>query len=111
MQVSILSNRYSLSTRTLALEKPSARKVVPSLLARTTRTLKKLKVKQIGHDPASRVLSLKSTWVSRFHNNPVEELSDFENQVEEEQLENDFFVDIAPAALFVPRREGDDKTT
>lgn len=107
----MILTRNSHSTKKLALEKASARTVAPSLRARTTQTSKKLKVKQTGRDLASRDPSLKSTWVGHIHNNLVEELSDFENQVEQEQLENDFFVDMAPAAIFVPRREGDDKTT
>lgn len=51
------------------------------------------------------------TGVSQFQNNFSDELSDFENMIDEEQIEHDFYVDQAPPALFVPNREGDDKVT
>lgn len=40
-----------------------------------------------------------------------EELSDYQNMIDEDAIEPDFFVDTAPAAVFIPNEKGLDKYT
>lgn len=38
-----------------------------------------------------------------------DELQDYENMVDERQLEPDYYIDRAPAPVYIPNAEGDDK--
>ena len=41
----------------------------------------------------------------------VEELSDYENQVDENEIEPDYFIDRPPSAVYIPDEAGHDKFT
>ena len=41
--------------------------------------------------------------------NPWDELSDFDNMIDENQLEPDYYIDRPPSPVFIPHHEGDDK--
>lgn len=42
-------------------------------------------------------------------NNNWEELSDYDNMVDEMQLEPDYYIDRPPSPIFIPNPEGDGK--
>lgn len=44
-------------------------------------------------------------------NNVWEELSDYENMIDERMLEPDYYIDKAPEAIFIPNPEGETKAT
>lgn len=43
--------------------------------------------------------------------NAWEELSDHQNMIDEYELEPDYYIDMAPAAIFIPNPEGEIKAT
>ena len=43
--------------------------------------------------------------------NAWEELSDHQNMIDEYELEPDYYIDMDPAAIFIPNPEGEIKAT